>query len=236
LIGRGKKRVDGCCVFLKYNVNFAANLLIMKSKTTIALGIVMMVLGAVAITCRHSFDSRDVVKLGGILVILASFISEFTPRVAKKVRKGNEAADAEVTSTKTSGEKMKGVLRAVVDCAAALFGLVMLWMIDAFVPYIPVTFGLVVFIGSVMMFYNLAVGIRPIMLPGWMYAFPIVLLVLAVAVYEQTTPADDAVVMALTGASACIYGIGTVLSSVLVAKVSRIVTDKSEIKSLDDNE
>jgi ribosomal protein S13 len=61
-------------------------------------------------------------------------------------------------------------------------------------------------------------------------------LVLAVAVYEQTTPADDAVVMALTGASACIYGIGTVLSSVLVAKVSRIVTDKSEIKSLDDNE
>jgi uncharacterized membrane protein len=223
---------------LKYNVNFAANLLIMKSKTTIALGIVMMVLGAVAITCRHSFDSRDVVKLGGILVILASFISEFTPRVAKKVRKGNEAADAdvEVASTTTTGEKMKGVLRAVVDCAAALFGLVMLWMIDSFVPYIPVTFGLVVFIGSVMMFYNLAVGIRPIMLPGWMYVFPIVLLVLAVAVYEQTTPADDAVVMALTGAAACIYGIGTVLSSMLVAKVSRIVTDKSEIKSLDDNE
>jgi drug/metabolite transporter (DMT)-like permease len=94
---------------------------------------------------------------------------------------------------------------------------------------------LVIFVGAVLMFYNLAVGIRPVMLPGWMYLFPVVLLALAVAVYDQNTPDDDAVVMTLSGTAAIVYGIGSVLTAVLVAKVGKIVSQTTEIQPLDDD-
>jgi MFS family permease len=210
----------------------------MKNKTTILLGIIMVLFGAMVVVCRDDFASREVVMIGGILVILASFISEFSPRVAKKLKKTAETADADAVdavATKTTKERAKGVLRTVVDSAAGLFGVVMLCMIDTFVPYIPVTFGLVIFVGAVLMFYNLAVGIRPVMLPGWMYLFPVVLLALAVAVYDQNTPDDDAVVMTLSGTAAIVYGIGSVLTAVLVAKVGKIVSQTTEIQPLDDD-
>jgi drug/metabolite transporter (DMT)-like permease len=210
----------------------------MKNKTTILLGIIMALFGVMVVVCRNDFASREVVMIGGILVILASFISEFSPRVAKKLKKTAETADADaadVVATKTTKERAKGVLRIVVDSAAGLFGVVMLCMIDTFVPYIPVTFGLVIFVGAVLMFYNLAVGIRPVMLPGWMYIFPVVLLALTVAVYDQNTPDDDAVVMTLSGTAAIVYGIGSVLTAVLVAKVGKIVSQTTEIQPLDDD-
>jgi hypothetical protein len=200
----------------------------MKQKATLILGALLMLFGLLAIFEREAFASRQLVTLGGILFILASFVNEFLPYVLNKYKK-KEVVEA------SKPTRARRILNEVIDCGAALFGLVMLCMVDTFVPYIPVTLGLLILLGCIAMFYNLAVGIRPVQLPGWLFLLPVALLVLAVAVYFQTTPQDDALMIALTGVAAFIYGSGTILTVTMVAKAGRQTAQNNEIKALEDD-
>jgi uncharacterized membrane protein len=68
-----------------------------------------------------------------------------------------------------------------------------------------------------------------------MFLLPVVLLVLSVAVYFQTTPENDSLMIALTGVAAFVYGVGTILTITLVAKASKSIAQNTEIKSLEDD-
>jgi hypothetical protein len=88
-----------------------------------------------------------------------------------------------------------------------------------------------------MMFYTLAIGIRPVMLPGWLYAFPTLILIDAVYIYFQKTPDDDKLVMTLAGIAALLYGLCSIIVATHLAKIRRIdeeLEESQEIHSLDD--
>lgn len=203
----------------------------MKQKAPLIFGLLLMFFGLWAILERDEFSSNQLVKLGGILFVLASFANEFLPYIVNKYKK-KDAAAADVAAKPS---RARSILTHVVDWGASLFGLVMLFMPNVFVPYIPVTLGLLILLGCIAMFYNLAVGIRPIQLPGWMFLLPVVLLALSVAVYFQTTPENDSLMIALTGVAAFVYGVGTILTITLVAKASKSIAQNTEIKSLEDD-
>lgn len=207
----------------------------MKGKTPIILAVLMFVLGVMAICANQVFASKEVVILGGVLFIVAGFISMLMPYFTNKA-KAKALADVDTEQTATAKQptsKVKSVINLLVSNAAMILGVVMICMVDTFIPFIPVTFGLFILLGSIVLFYSLAIGVRPAMLPGWLYAFPIVLLIDAVLVYFRETPVDDSLVMILTGLGACVYGVGTLLMLTYLSKMQKYLVQQQDNEKVD---
>jgi MFS family permease len=207
----------------------------MKAKPFLIIGIAIFLIGAMMLIWRESFASGAVVKFCGILFLLAGLIN-WGLNLSTYAKTKHE--DAEAVQLQTKGERVKHLLAFVVSDAAIVLGIVLLAFYGTFVPYIPVTFGVFALVGAIMMFYTLAIGIRPIMLPGWLYAFPVLILIASVFIYFQKTPDDDATVMAMAGYAACLYGLGSIIIATKIASINRAaakaVGKSTEIKSLDE--
>jgi hypothetical protein len=223
---------------LNYSVNFARIIkeckILNKDKDMtknplLYAGLFILLIGAILIAWSDRIASSKIIFLGGVLFIIAGSLN-----LGLNLRSKKTDATYGVDEKKST---LKRNLALIVSEATAVLGVVMIGFKDTFVPYIPFAFGLFALCGAIMMFYTLAIGIRPVMLPGWLYAFPTLILIDAVYIYFQKTPDDDKLVMTLAGIAALLYGLCSIIVATHLAKIRRIdeeLEESQEIHSLDD--
>ena len=106
----------------------------------------------------------------------------------------------------------------VVSAAAAIFGIVVISTPTAWVEYIPVIFGLVTVVAAIMLFYQLAMGARPATIPSWLYIPASLVAIGAIVDFFLKSPAQDRVMMCVTGAAFCVFGVTMlIIGSIMTA-------------------
>ena len=205
----------------------------LKVKTSVITGIITLAAGIVLILCNKSITSGGIIVSGGLLFVMAGVFNALLTFYVKD--------DAGHRKSRAASF----VFNLIASAAAIALGVCMLVLMDDFAPGIPLMFGILVLFGSLMQFYALAIGSRGLHLPGWFYAFPGVVATCAVAIYLMKSPAQDHLVMILTGVSLIVFGLGAMVMAFVassrrkkldtgtVATAAAKSVEKSEIKSLD---
>lgn len=169
----------------------------MKNKTSIWIGLATLVAGVALILFNSSITSVGVVMTAGIVLILLSLANGL---ITIRMRKKTEDSRQRVVPYGT-GIVLSGV--------GVVFGIVVLAMNVSFQQVIPVLFGAIVTIAALMLFYQLTWGVRPVVMPGWLYILPTLMVVLAVFTFMQhaDNPDEDRRVMIFTGVALCLYSL-----------------------------
>lgn len=169
----------------------------MKSKIQFYTASIVAVIGILLLIFSARIASADVIITGGILFIVAAVL-DIVVSLGEKDKEGKRKAGSFLIT-----------FNWIVSIAAIILGVCMIFIKDAFVPFVPYVFGLISLFGSLMLFYVLAIGVRPVMLSGWLYLAPAAMLVLSIFIVLRDTATDDKLIMLLTGISALIFAVCT---------------------------
>jgi hypothetical protein len=171
----------------------------MKSKSSILAGAISLVAGIILIVCNKLINDSGIVTTGGILFVLAAVIN----------------AVLYLNNRESEGKARRGTLTLIfgwIGCAAALLlGVAMLIFGEQFMTLIPYVFGLLIFFGALIQFYTLAIGVRPYILPGWLYLFPV--LILAGALLVAFVIEAENLRLIITGVSMALFGLAIFVES-----------------------
>lgn len=180
-----------------------------NSKSSVTTGLVTILAGVVLLISSNEMTSKGIIILAGILFIAAGILNIILT----------------LSSRNDDGTRRVGTIRLIltitVSAAAAVFGLSMLWWTTTFTSLIPLVFAVMLLIAAVIQFYVLAIGTRPLKLPGWFYALPAAQVVCAIVVYCQAAGAGDKVIMVTSGVSLIIFGVTSFLIGYGVAAAKR---------------
>ena len=128
-------------------------------------------------------------------------------------------------SERKRGREGRGVFAAtfswLTSAAAVILGVCMLIFQDTFIPLVPVMFGILVAFSALYQFYILAIGARPVLLPGWLYIIPIALVGGAVYIFLQRPDIHDPKIMLATGISLVVFGAGSLIEGILLGNEHR---------------
>ena len=176
------------------------------------------IMGGVAlIAFNASITSSKLVILSGFILAIVGVINFATNMISYRAKASENAECDEPKKT----SKFKFWLSNIACDATILLGIILAVSNSIFVPYVPVVLGLIVLICTVMMFYTLAIGVRPVMLPAWMFLFPVLTLVASVMIYFQNSPEDDARMLTITGVALCIYGLCNMIACCKLSKLAK---------------
>lgn len=167
----------------------------MKHKTSLITAVLALIAGVTMIVCNRDITGKAITMGGGILFIAAGLINT-TLTLTLKDASGQR---------RTQGLSM--VLAWVVNIASVAFGICVLAFEDTFVQLIPLIFGSLALLAALMLLYTLAIGIRPRILPAWLYILPLIMIVGGILIYRLHTPADDAMVMIYAGSTLSIFAV-----------------------------
>jgi len=183
----------------------------MKGRTISTIGIIAAVAGATLIFFR-ALGSDRVVMAGGILFVAVGLINMIFFSIGERRAKGTAR-----------------ILSIIANAGAIILGVSMLVFTATFTPLIPFVFGFLVGLCSLWQFYLLAAGIRPDQLPGWLYAFPMILAGATVYIILQHGDMAEITIMLVTGIALVLFGIGCVTEGSLLGaqrrKALRAATD-----------
>lgn len=187
-------------------------------------GILILVIGLILIICNKSITGAGVVTLAGILFLLTGVIN-LVIFVTRKDHDGNRV--------NTGGAAFFGWF---VSIAAIILGLCMLVFVDTFNSIIPFIFAILVFFGAVTLAYTFIFGLkRVIKIPGWLWIFPLAMIVLGIVIITRDSVKADSLIMILTGAAMEVFGLGCLFTGALVSGARRqsdadkkMITDATE--------
>lgn len=168
-----------------------------------------MLAAGIALTLAYeSIRSTGVVTTGGILFIMAGVLNVL---VFEGERRRDNQRHGLLSST----------FNRITSAAAVILGACMLIFNGTFVPLVPVMFGILVGITALYQFYLLAIGTRPVMMPGWLYAVPIALSCGAVYIFMQSPDIDDSRIILATGISMAVFGLGELGEGIILGNEQR---------------
>ena len=177
-----------------------------KTKTAVITGIITLAVGVVLIIGNQVFTSERIVITGGLLFILAGILNTLVTLLAKD---GTGKRKASVVSV---------IFNVIASAAAVAFGICLLVMKADFVSLINIMFAVLTLFGSAMLFYALAIGSRPVLVPGWLYVFPVLILGAAVAIYCLNGGTQDNIVMICTGAALIAFGLCCIIGGIIIGR------------------
>lgn len=174
----------------------------MKGKSLMLTALLAAVAGVLLIIFRNDIHSTGVVITGGILFIVAGLLNLLIFEHRGKKGKGNSAI-----STTFSW----------LTCAASvILGLCMLFFQNTFVGLVPVMFGILILFAAVYQYFILAIGARPVILPGWLYILPTAMVGGAVYVFMRPDNAGDMPVVLTSGISFVLFGVASVIEAAIL--------------------
>lgn len=210
------------------------------SLAAIAVGVLMIVFNA-------SVGANEIVLGGGILLLVAGVMDILLTNIsvgrAAKAgrdtddRKGRK--DAEKDAAPKANRGFAFWLTMVVSAAAAIFGIVVISTPTDWVTYIPVIFGLVTAVAAIMLFYQLAMGARPAAIPSWLYIPAALVAIGAIVDFFLASPAQDRIMMCVTGAAFCIFGVTMLITGSIMSafhKAKGIEVKEEEEKKAEEDE
>lgn len=184
----------------------------MKNKDSVWMGVLILAVGVALLIFNSYITSYRVVATAGGLFILSGVVYGL---MSLNMRRSKDPTRREPAAPYAIG--------MVLSFITVVFGVVVLCMNNTFQPLIPILFGLIVCIGALQLFYSLTWGVRPAVLPGWLYINPTLMAVLAVMTFMLRTdnPDDDRNVMIYTGISLCLYSLCVFVGSGCLAAQHR---------------
>lgn len=187
-------------------------------KNSILTGVITLAVGITLIICNKMISGLLVVTLAGILFILAGILNLLIYVMRK------DAAGKRINSGFTF------FLGWFVSIAAIVLGVSMLVFTDTFNHFVPLVFGLFLFLGAAMLCYVMLFVVRKLFkVPGWLWAFPIAMLILGIIVITRNPQQDDALIMILTGSALAVYGMASLFIASLRSGARRAI-ENEEIK------
>ncbi|MCM1451947.1 MAG: hypothetical protein NC102_06790 [Clostridium sp.] len=175
----------------------------MKGRTLTFFGILAAVVAAALIIARNSITPLGVVLTGGILFILAGLANCIA------ISRNKEAGAGKVFGY-------------VANAASIVFGICMIAFQGSFVPLVTFIFGLLVAMLAIWQFYVLAAAVRPHVLPGWLYVFPIALAVAATYIFVAKDSVAQLPIILVTGISAAVLAAGCLVEGSMLGAARRM--------------
>lgn len=170
----------------------------MKGKSSILSSVLILALGVVMIIINKSLKASGVVMCGGILFLLASLFNVFNLMSEDR---------------RLRVSMISQVFGWICSIAGIILGLCMLVFDATFIPLIPYIFGLLLALASVFHFFVLSISYRPVMFPGWMYLFPVVILAGGVWVFFMNAGTSDPQMMIVTGAGLNVFSVAVFIEA-----------------------
>lgn len=199
----------------------------MKSKNLTFTAILAMAVGIALIIANRSIYSTGVVVTGGILFVIAGILNVFV-------------FDSERRSGKQGRGAVASTFSLVASVGAVVLGVCMIIFKESFALLVPYIFGIIVAFAACYQFYLLAIGVRPTVLPGWLYLAPVILLGGAVYIFLLRPNADDHIIMIATGVALIFFGAISIVEAIMLsysrheAKKAAVAAASAPLKPLDE--
>lgn len=196
----------------------------MKHKASIITAAGALIAGVIFIVCNTSITGKALILTAGILFIAAAIL--------------NLAATLTLRGT-NGARRSRGLgyaLAWVVSIASLAFGVSIIIFDSTFIPLIPLVLGSLVLLGALVLLYVMAIGVRPQILPAWLYIPALLIVVAAILIYRQDVPADEAITMIYTGSALCLYGVTSFLIFGILARRDRAAREGHEKKEASETE
>lgn len=196
-----------------------------SSGVSLLTGVLILVIGIVLIICNKMITGHGVVVLAGILFLLTGVVN-LVLYVTRKEPDGT-----------MRNRGMALFFGWLVSLAAIILGLCMLVFNATFNALIPFIFGLLVFFGAVMLAFTMLFNVRKVFkVPGWMWCFPGVMVVLGIVTLMQPPTTSDPLVMILTGSAMILFGLAGMLLGAMASGIRRQVAEKGAAPEVSDVE
>ena len=146
----------------------------MKVKSAFLLSLLILVVGVVLIFL-HNFDVFTALIIGlGIVFIIPGIISIFNLSATKNV-----VSEDKKTKPNSRFQIICGLISGV---GSVIMGICMIGWSDMFVKFIPMIFGTILTLGGCFHLFAMAMAMRPIRVPFWLYILPIALIAMGISI------------------------------------------------------
>lgn len=215
----------------------------MKSTKSLLSGILVLIFGIVLIICHKMITGQGIIVLAGILFLVTGVINI----VLYVNRKDKDNDDDDDDDDKNKKKKKKDerprlsgpalFISWLVSIAAIILGLCMLVFESTFTQMIPLIFGLLVFLGGIMLAFTMGISLRRLVkMPGWMWSFPAIMAVMAIIIASLSTPKSDPVIMLLTGISLMLFGVAGMITGIIATHARRAAARAEQSVGVEDVE
>lgn len=179
-------------------------------RSSLLAGVLILAIGIILIVCNKMISGSGIIVLAGILFILTGIINLIV-FVTRKTADGLPI---------NSGFNL--FIGWLVSIAAIILGICMLVFTPTFTALVPYIFGILIFFGALVLAYAFIFGVRKqFKIPGWLWIFPLAILILGIVVITRSHIGNDSLIMILSGSAMITFGFGAVIVSALLAGARR---------------
>ena len=189
----------------------------MKAKTALIVSILIMVAGII-LTIVHTMNvfTYIIVSLGIAFIIPAFY------NIAKI---STEEADI----TEGVGDKFHRYSGLVSSVGSVILGIIMIGWSGSFEVFLPMIFGIILVLGACFHSFIMALALRPVRLPIWLFSMPIILLALGLVILfvNQNTLTPPTIVL-MSGIGLIIFAINSWIELWVMRKINQARAAEAE--------
>lgn len=198
----------------------------MKVKSAFLLSLLILVVGVVLIFL-HNFDVFTALIIGlGIVFIIPGIISIFNLSATKNV-----VSEDKKTKPNSRFQIICGLISGV---GSVIMGICMIGWSDMFVKFIPMIFGTILTLGGCFHLCAMAMAMRPIRIPIWLYILPIALIAMGISIiFIDKSILLDYHIILMTGIGLIVFAINSFIEIWFSRKIKSPMIGAAEIEVID---
>ena len=198
----------------------------MKVKSAFLLSLLILVVGVVLIFL-HNFDVFTALIIGlGIVFIIPGIISIFNLSATKNV-----VSEDKKTKPNSRFQIICGLISGV---GSVIMGICMIGWSDMFVKFIPMIFGTILTLGGCFHLCAMAMAMRPIRIPIWLYILPIALIAMGISIiFIDKSILLDYHIILMTGIGLIVFAINSFIEIWFTRKIKSPMIGAAEIEVID---
>lgn len=198
----------------------------MKVKSAFLLSLLILVVGVVLIIL-HNFDVFTALIIGlGIVFIIPGIISIFNLSATKNV-----VSEDKKTKPNSRFQIICGLISGV---GSVIMGICMIGWSDMFVKFIPMIFGTILTLGGCFHLCAMAMAMRPIRVPFWLYILPIALIAMGISIiFIDKSILLDYHIILMTGIGLIVFSINSFIEIWFTRKIKSSMIGAAEIEVID---
>ena len=198
----------------------------MKVKSAFLLSLLILVVGVVLIFL-HNFDVFTALIIGlGIVFIIPGIISIFNLSATKNV-----VSEDKKTKPNSRFQIICGLISGV---GSVIMGICMIGWSDMFVKFITMIFGTILTLGGCFHLCAMAMAMRPIRVPFWLYILPIALIAMGISIiFIDKSILLDYHIILMTGIGLIVFAINSFIEIWFSRKIKSPMIGAAEIEVID---
>lgn len=198
----------------------------MKVKSALFLSLLILVVGVVLILL-HNFDVFTALIIGlGIVFIVPGIINIFNLSATEKV-----ISEDKKTKSQSRFQTICGLISGV---GSVIMGISMIGWSSMFVKFIPIIFGTILTLGGCFHLCAMAMAMRPIRVPLWLYILPIALIAMGISIiFVDKSILLDSHIVLMSGIGLIIFSINSFIEIWFSRKIKTPIIGAAELEVID---